>query len=435
MVVDSTLLPPLASEIPERNGARRRRILAPLSCQAILGLIAGAGPAIAAENNSVTEPSAIHSMFQGLDAESFATRQNAALRLLDAATNTNHPLQQRFAVQEHLRRGLNHPSLEVRVQSFRLLQQIDQAAVDAQFQQLLNPKIDPNEVDLVGWRAFSELVGDDTASRQFYARLYLGHQRQIEHLIRQQNAAVTTRLGAAGASESRYPAANHDLDRWALVLFADSILDPVATAYPSSRLMMSLAHSGMGPCLGDDEEDELIRRLIHKWLLRHRELGSVCDQLRIAMRYRCDSLAMQLCRRILEDPHSPAPWQTTAILAACVLSASHPGFADSELELNSLLESRLADKRTAHVWRLIPSRKTKIRTQVCDVAMTMLLYRHQIDPRSAGFADIQADPTLIYRDDSIGFGDESEREAAHQTARKRLLERDYDVESFSRNEK
>ncbi|WP_442509740.1 hypothetical protein SH528x_001332 [Novipirellula sp. SH528] len=419
---------------PVRNGTCRRRIIAPLICGAILSLVTAAGPTGAAGNDALGTESAIRSVIEGLDSESFATRQHAALQLLDAATTPDVPPQQRHAVREQLRRGLDHPSLEVQVQAFRLLQQIDQAAVDAQIRQLLSPKINPTDVDLVGWKAFSELVGDDTASRQFYARMYLGHQRQIEHLIRQQQSAARfTRVGRAGGSESRYPAANHDLDRWALVLFADSILDPAASVNPSARLMMSLAHSGVGPCLGDDEDDELVRRLIHEWLLRHRELGSVCDQLRIAMRYRCDSLAMELCHRILADPHSPATWQTTAILAASVLSASHAGFAESELEFDSVLASRLADKRTAHVWQLIPSRKTKIRTQVCDVAMAMLLFRHQIDPRSAGFVELQADPTLIYRDDSIGFRDESEREVAHQQARRRLHENGCDVQSFSRD--
>ncbi|GAA5506877.1 hypothetical protein Rcae01_02330 [Novipirellula caenicola] len=426
--------------MPERNGNRRRRIFALLPCRALLGLIAGVGTAAATENHAFKGPTVIlatipiSTMIRALDAESFETRQHAALRLLDAATNVDYPLPQRRAVQEQLRRGLDHPSLEVQIQSLRLLQQIDQAAVDAQFRQLLNPKINPSDVDLVGWRAFSELVGNDFASRQFYARLYLGHQRQIEHLIHQQHhVAGGLRMRPVDASVSRYPAANHDLDRWALVLFAESILEPTATAYPSSRLMMSLAHSGVGPCLGNDEDDELVRRLIHHWLLRHRDLGSVCDQLRIAMRYRCDSLAMELCRCILHDPDSPAPWQTTAILAAGVLSASHPQFADSSLEIDSVLASRLADKRTAHVWRMIPSRKTKIRSQVGDVAMAMLLYRHQIDPRTVGFNEIQADPTFIYRDDSIGFGDENERATAHQNARRRLRESGYDVPSFSRN--
>ncbi|GAA4472206.1 hypothetical protein [Novipirellula rosea] len=434
MVVDSSLLLPPAVATPVQIGTRLGRIVAPLSCGAILGLIAGVGPTGAAENNAVTAQSATRWVIEGLDAESFATRQHAALRLIDAATNPEVTPQQRRVVEEQLQSGLDHPSLEVRVQAFRLLQQIDQAAVDAQIRQLRNPKIDPADVDLVGWKAFSELVGDDTASRQFYARLYLGHQRQIEHLIRQQQrTGGGTRVHRASGSESRYPAANHDLDRWALVLFADSILDPAAPSYPSARLMMSLAHSGVGPCLGSDQDDELVRRLIHQWLLRHRELGSVCDQLRIAMRYRCDSLAMELCHRILTDPHSPATWQTTAILAASVLCASQMGLAESELEIDSVLASRLADKRTAHVWQLIPSRKTKIRTQVCDVAMAMLLFRHQIDPRSAGFAELQADPTLIYRDDSIGFRNEHEREVAHQQARRRLRENGYDVPSFSRD--
>ncbi|MFK8115422.1 MAG: hypothetical protein AB8B91_24710, partial [Rubripirellula sp.] len=127
------------------------------------------------------------------------------------------------------------------------------------------------------------------------------------------------------------------------------------------------------------------------------------ERLLASMRYQCRVLVSELCDGVFQDPQSPAATQVTALLCAAAI-----GRNDIELQARN----KLQDERTAHVWQLIAARKTKIRTQVRDVALALLLQHHGIDPRKAGFTELQADPLLVFRDHSLGFADEEARQRA-----------------------
>ncbi|MFG0262927.1 MAG: hypothetical protein ACF788_11100 [Novipirellula sp. JB048] len=366
-----------------------------------------------------------------LDADQYATRKKAVAHLLSDAHHPNRTAEARRAVHESLLQALEHESLEVRWQSRRLLRQIEQATREDQIERLLNPRADAASIDLLGWQSFAELVGDDRASRRFYAHLYQAQTQRIESWLRV-NVSETPRAMEPIATDARRvfnSLQTDDLDGWALLLFVDSLTPRRTQADLSTPMMIALAHSNLAPDLARAADAALLRRLIRAWLVRHATIGNRCDQLLIAMRYQCKPLATQLCMRILDDRDCPASWQTTAMLAASALGSSPSTFPANHLD--AILISRLGDKRTAARWQLVPARQTTIQTQVGDVAMAMLLHRHQLDPRRAGFSELQADPMLIYRDHSIGFGDDSQRERAHRQAMGLLREIGFDLESFS----
>lgn len=129
------------------------------------------------------------------------------------------------------------------------------------------------------------------------------------------------------------------------------------------------------------------------------------------MRYGCHDRAKELCRGVFADLDAPPATQVMAMLCASAIDMS-----DSE----ALLRSRLTDQRTAHVWQLIISRKVKIRTQVRDVALALLLHQRGIDPRTVGFNELQADPLLIFRDQSLGFPDDQSRQLTHRQGMEQL---------------
>jgi hypothetical protein len=131
------------------------------------------------------------------------------------------------------------------------------------------------------------------------------------------------------------------------------------------------------------------------------------ERLLILMRYRCDETASQLCRDVLSDLNAAASTQVTALLCGLALGRS-------DIESQALL--RLEDDRTAHVWQLIASRRKRIRTQVGDVALVVLLHQHGIDPRTVGFDELQADPRLVFRDHSLGFPDDRSRRDCRRRA-------------------
>lgn len=304
--------------------------------------------------------------------------------------------------------GLKSHSLEIRESSRRLLKQFDLQKFDRELGRLNSPHVDSADVKLAGWNEFSQLAGNDLWARRLYAKIIKKHYSLIRKLIRQAPAAAQDRF-LADVDPYRLPTA--DSVSWAMLLFCDSLETDLRRPDLSSRILNSLSHSGLGPSRTTGGDRLVIERLVGRWLENHLQVGIVRDRLLVAMRYRRHQLASQLCTTTLADYSATASAQSTAMLCATVLGHE---------DLRDKLIQRLDDHRTAHVWQLIASRQTKIRTQVRDVALALLLYQQGMDPRKFGYMELQADPLMLYRDHSLGFADDTSREAAHQLAREQL---------------
>ena len=202
-----------------------------------------------------------------------------------------------------------------------------------------------------------------------------------------------------------------DAAAWSMLLFIDWEYSTRRTSNLSSRIGTALSNPPMGPNIASNRNAEVLCRLIDHWVLLPDRGCASRERLLVAMRYQCRVSASLLCDQILADPSASPSTQVTALLCGMALDRT-------DIELQARL--RLGDDRTAHVWQLIASRKTKIRTQVGDVALAVLLHHHGIDPRKSGFDELQADPMTVFRDHSLGFPDESCRRAAFDAAGKLL---------------
>jgi hypothetical protein len=282
-----------------------------------------------------------------------------------------------------------------------LLNSIDQRAFDHHIAQLLNPHAPADSVELVGWSWFSELAGDDLAARALYARI--AQRQYLRH---------GPGWSPRGISDRNDPIDRQGIDpadaaAWALAIANDASGGcPVGAGTPE-RFAVLLASSVTGPSPRNRTDRIVLSRLIVQWIERHAGCVSMRQRLLIAMRHRCGESAARLSEQALSDPAVSASGVVTALLCASALDRPH---------VDGHLQSRLDDARTAHVWQLFPSSKTKIRTQVRDVALALWLHRRGIDPRSVGFVEVQADPDLVYREHSLGFADDTTRDAALQKA-------------------
>ncbi|WP_146394347.1 hypothetical protein [Planctomycetes bacterium CA13] len=375
-----------------------------------------------------------------LGSHDYAVRRNAHSWLLAKSNDDT----ERDVLMKQLGQGLFDADLEVRLQCQRLLDDIRQQAMDLQVARLRDANFDAAEVKLNGWTEFSRIVGDDSSSRDFYANLYDRYAARIDRMIEREASAepsVKTRYHAnhdSDVANRTYSIHSGDIIAWSLLLFADclpkdrKLATKQTISLTSQRIMSSLSHSGLGPTPTKSDEVDVIARLVDQWLRGHSQSGNLNDQLKIAMRYRCTELAAELSVQILREPGFPPAWQATAMLAATALEpglerftagpsdqvkGSKPNKIESSFDLDAVLLSRLSDSRTAYAWQLIPSRKATLHTLVCDVAMASLLHRRQIDPRLAGFEELQAHPWLLFRDHSLGFRDENSRMVAHHKAR------------------
>jgi hypothetical protein len=206
-----------------------------------------------------------------------------------------------------------------------------------------------------------------------------------------------------------------DTGGWAMLLLVDIQSANHTKANLGSRIAMALSNSAMGPKIAGKRDAEVVRRFIDRWARAEDRGRAVRQRLLVAMRYDCHATAAQLCDQILADVSASPSTQVTGLLC---------GLALGRTDLETQARRRLDDDRTAHVWQLIASRKTKIRTQVRDVALAVLLHHHGIDPRQAGFEELQADPVLVFRDHSLGFPSEITRRESYLAAMSLLPDSD-----------
>ena len=90
------------------------------------------------------------------------------------------------------------------------------------------------------------------------------------------------------------------------------------------------------------------------------------------------------------------------------LTAVNPEAAADELP------GFLTDRRVCQIWQIMASRRRAVQTQLGDTALALLMYCRGIDPRDAGYLDLQADPLNVYREQSLGFETENQRSKAHR---------------------
>ncbi len=361
----------------------------------------------------------IASLVDSLGDDSFHARQVAARSLVVLANHAAPNSNARDGVVAGLYGGLQHPMFEVRTASMRLLQSIGQVEFDRQIDRLLNPHVDPDSIDMAGWRRFSKLAGHDSAARSLFARMatrYPGLIRDLEDVLCGQVSIENWRSRHQRSLE-RLDACRLDGDdaaAWAILLSSDTVGSHFDSGNVPMRIAMALGKSAMGPRVKDRNDATVIRRLIDHWIDVHQAKVTVRASLLIAMRYGCRRRANELCDRVFADSDALASSQSTAMLCASVLGRP---------DLESLLSARLQDDRTAHVWQLIASRPKRIRTQVGDVALALLLHHCGIDPREAGFDELRADQFVVYRDHSLGFVDDPARDSARRRAAELMRER------------
>lgn len=342
-----------------------------------------------------------------LDSPIFSQRCAAFQLLLKQGTSADpaifKPVQK--AVVRH---GLRHPSMEVRLAATDLLKRFRFQRMESQLNQLRDPRISSDSIDIDQWGSFSLRGGDDMLSRNFFAKLYL----QFPSLLQ-----TPTSSFHRDPSKLR----RNDSTGWAMLIWMDletttrhwdpknHASAPYQIGVPNQpngqkHLGLFLSQSARGPILDLKNHSVVVSRMIGAWINNTPTTTSPNHQkLRIALRYNQIDLAYRLIDQIFFDPHACPRSRTAALLAAHVI--------DHQDTVRYAMIS-LKDRRNASDWTLVRAPNHRIRTQVRDVGLAVLLQTRGMDPRSAGFEYLEADPILIFKSQSLGFPDQASRQAA-----------------------
>lgn len=361
--------------------------------------------------------------------DSYRVRQNAKQSLWSLSQDSRS-LSTVVVALDEATRSLD---LEQRETAVRLLQDIRLAEVEKQLARLVDPATNANEIELPFWNRYRQTAGDDQPARFLFAKIARQYFPVMEWLERSEqvnasrsqgrwavrdltlqntaqakaNTSKLARLAHLGHLFDPYSIAADDAALWALLLCTDQPERKLGLAGLSTRVTLALTRTGGGPVIVDQSESRVIKRIIGQWVARDHGTGLDRERLLIALKHDCVPQAAELCHHVLQDRFAAPSAHAMALLSASVLERP---------ELEQILLAWTGDERTAHVWQLIASRKTTIRTQVSDVAVALLLHHRGIDPREVGFEELQADPLTVFREHSLGFADPASRKSAYQKA-------------------
>ncbi|MEE2937118.1 MAG: hypothetical protein VYA84_14125 [Planctomycetota bacterium] len=373
-------------------------------------------PPLDGPKNTHDLPDRPQRLVSNLDSPIFSQRRAAFQSLLRQGTSANHAISQQIknAVVRH---GLRHPSVEVRLAATDLLKRFRFHHMESQLNQLRDPRISSDSIDIDQWGSFSLRGGADMLSRNFFAKLYL----QFPSLLRtpisvfHRDPAKLQRNDSTGWAMLIWMDLDANTRQWNSKNHASARYQIGVPNQPNGqkRLGLLLSQSARGPILDLKNHSVVLSRMIGAWINNTPTATSPNHQkLRIALRYNHIDLACGLIDQIFSDPHACPRSRIAALLAAH--SINHQDTVRYAM-------TSLKDERNASGWTLVRPPNHRIRTQVRDVGLAVLLQTRGMDPRSAGFDYLEADPILVFKSQSLGFPDQASRQAA-QGKGKNLLQ-------------
>ena len=359
--------------------------------------------------------SAIDVLVSQLGSDVYRQRARASESLRELGASLQDRPDKLFLLTSRLRAAANNRMLEIAIEIEHVIESIMEQSFEYEHAKLLDSSALGSDVSIHHWKEFKSIVGADINARRFFAGLAMRNPNFFQ--VRSDVSEPTTgRLTLSPLIP--YSLDCDDAIGWATLLLLDCHNNSQSSLALRSRILMSLAHSNLGPHIRGDCNDQPLLRLLRHWVLKNHGSAFACERLLVAMRYGFHDMAEELVHDHFACDASVPAWRATAILAATRLCIQ----PDNSLSpsLHNALHSHLSDSRVVHIWQVAPSKRTWIRTQLRDVALACLLFRSGIDPREVGFSELQAHPWLLYRDHSLGFASEAERERAHRSGIKLL---------------
>jgi hypothetical protein len=319
---------------------------------------------------------------------------------------------------EALRRFQQSDVLELRLATAQLIDSLENQHLEQSIAALCSGPAPTGEIDLPGWALFRGAAGDSQDARRLFVQLVRGHHGTLCWLDslddREEGQTIYMELDRyLPIDVSRIN--EGDPARWSLLLMASS--HPTLGSAPilSSRVRGGLLNPQVSARLLGSPHHAAIRRLIDHWLQQSSRYYVNSTMLRIALAFECRDTARLMAKQTLTGAASAPTGIATSLT---LLTRLEPQRA--ALELPKWIE----DERVCHVWQIASVRRRAVQTEIRDVAVAMLLHLDGIDPRSAGFVDIEADPQTIFSEFSMGFEDSQTRRLAHAKAHRLLQQID-----------
>lgn len=347
---------------------------------------------------------------EDLESDSYATRMRASEQLLryflrNDATETEIAQE----LRAHLSANENDSAANQRLQEIYSKLVVERSI--GMVQEFGGADFSPAKHAFPGWDTFTEMAGDGWETQQYFRQIMLRHEKKLRTAF----GADRGELSTIGWKLNRVN--RRDDVTWTTLLLLTQSPQSGKMKGLSWQLISVLRHPELGP----DEASlpPTLHRMIGWWLQHEADVGFISDRLIAARRYRCDTAAIEISEKALCDPTLPAVSHAVAILSLVAIESQNrlPLGATSKASrlLDDSTKNLLLDTRRCHLcWDTFAG--PRILTRMQDVALAAQLHREGYDPRKFGFDRLCADPFTLFRLDSLGFENDSQRQAAFSLA-------------------
>ncbi len=348
-----------------------------------------------------TAPSS-HDLVHQLGDKSFLVRQRAQRKLLEMGVPAKDALQA----------ALDNPDAEVRYRARQVLEQVLDLDFQRQLETFLASAGDGSGDGLPGWQRYRQQVGETHAAR----RLFVDMQRAERDLLQ----TVAARPSSAGELlELRCQQLQHEMQAAdsneeqplgigsiAAFLFVASNPEVTISTQAGSYVNNFANQPTLHEALSSGAVVDPLRELLSVWTGRSFEDNMVAYQnLQLAMRYNLKA-ALEPAAELAARKEIPAQQRPFAILAL--------GKLGDKRQLPAL-EPLLDDKTE---FTLHGRDGHEVRTQICDVALAVMIHLSGQNLRDYGFDHFSSHPTWLFNPGTLGFKSKESREQAMAKWRK-----------------
>lgn len=325
--------------------------------------------------------------------EDFFQREKAARALIAMG----------LSARQALTGGLKHRDAEVRFRCQRILVMVTENDFQRRLEAFANDTSQTSEYDLVGWREFQTMAGDDRRSRSLFVEMQRAEADLIERAVTDPKRAGSefTKRCETLNNELRTPSTVRQpirLGSVATLLFVATLADVEITSQMANRLYGFCYQKSVQDAMTAGERRDPLRKLMGAYI-EQSDPSSSYQVLMMAMRYDIKAglkPAEVVIRGSGQQPH---------VVQYAILATAKLGGRDQIPLLELLLDDdTVCSTRTTN--------RVVVKTQLRDVALAGLFHLTGRDARAEAFPAMQNHSQMLFNPSTLGFESEAKREAA-----------------------
>jgi hypothetical protein len=357
-----------------------------------------AAAAIAADTPTTADDPVARQLVEQLGAPSFRVRERASRDLAKLGMSARDAM---FA-------GLQSDDAEVRARCQQILSVVLEADYQARLLAFANDRDGLLQLDLPGWGAYREMVGDDRQARLLFVDMHRAEPGLMEaieggpRVLSEALAARGQQIHAAVFDQSgarKQPS----VGSLAAILFAAA--DPRVTL--SNELVNYMGsysyQESFQQAITSGPRVLMLRKLLGAWVGRSMGTAGEFTSLVLALRYDLPE-GLNPAMNVLSGTGAQSQVTMYALL---IVGKFGQGTFGQEGHLDAL-ERLLGDTTTCLSYQV---NNEQFRTEVRDVALAVMVHLTGQDMKDYGFTRLQRNNQMLFNPGTLGFRDSDDRYA------------------------